>query len=271
MRVALVSLDQEWLDKDNNFKNCYHYVQQANEQKCDLIVFPEMTLTGFAPEISSVIEDASNSETLERFRLLSDEFNISIIYGVCLLLDGNDKPSNVICYSVPGKKSEIIYSKCHLFSYSGEDKYIEPGNETATIELDGMNVGLGICYDLRFPGLFSSMNHLCEGFIIIANWPDKRTDHWNSLLKARAIENLSFVIGVNRTGVDGNGLSYDESSHVYMPNGMSINYMDKLEQLCVYEIDRKEIKTQRASFTTIVDQRPELYYRSDIDDRSLFG
>jgi omega-amidase len=259
MRVALVSLDQIWLDKDRNFQNCSRFVQQASEQECELIVFPEMTLTGFAVGEKNIVENAKSSKTLKRFAMLSERFNICIVYGACILLEGNEKPSNVLCYSVPAKQSVILYSKCHLFSYAAEDQHMMSGTGSSILEFSGTKIGLAICYDLRFPGFFSSMNNSCDGFLIIANWPDKRTEHWNTLLKARAIENLGFIMGVNRTGHDGNGLKYEESTHVYMPNGEVLNAEYQSEQLHVFDIDITEARNQRLSFPTIADRRPELY------------
>jgi omega-amidase len=259
MRVALVSLDQLWLDKEQNFQNCSQFAQQANEQECELLVFPEMTLTGFMPKESKIAENAKNSETLEWFRELSEQYNIGIVYGACIILEGDDKPSNVLCYSAPGKQSVILYSKCHLFSYASEDQYVTPGTGPCIIDLYGTKIGLAICYDLRFPDFFSMMSNNCDGFLIIANWPAKRVDHWNTLLKARAIENLAFLIGVNRTGSDGNNLDYEESSHVYMPNGEELDALYRAEQLHVFDIDITEAQNQRASFPTITDRRPELY------------
>jgi predicted amidohydrolase len=94
-----------------------------------------MTLTDFALKELKIAENAKDSETLERVRILSEQFNIGIIYGACIILEGNKKPSNVLYYSTPGKQSVILYSKCHLFSYAGEDQYMMPGNEPCIINL----------------------------------------------------------------------------------------------------------------------------------------
>src|SRR5690606_14673749 len=110
------------------------------------------------------------------------------------------------------------YDKRHLFSFSGEHKTYAPGQERSIVELKGWRILLQVCYDLRFP-VFARNNADYDAILYVANWPEARIDAWTTLLKARAIENQSYVFGLNRIGTDGNNLSYPQSSYCFGPAG----------------------------------------------------
>ncbi|MDT3408068.1 UNVERIFIED_CONTAM: putative amidohydrolase [Pseudacidovorax intermedius] len=114
-----------------------------------------------------------------------------------------------------------FYDKRHLFSFSGEDEVYTPGKERVIVHYKGFRILLQVCYDLRFP-VFARNNDDYDMIIYVANWPEKRADAWEHLLKARAIENLCFVFGLNRIGTDGNDLFYRESSHCFFADGKEI-------------------------------------------------
>ena len=152
-----------------------------------------------------------------------------------------------------------LYSKVHLFSYANEDNYLAPGKKIVTYKIDDMKFGLAICYDLRFPELFSIMANDCEAMIVIANWPAVRADHWNTLLKARAIENECIVLGVNRVGNDGNGIEYEKGSIVITPVGTTQKPINSSLFLDFYDIEKQQIKKYRNDFPTIQDKRFSLY------------
>jgi len=259
MRIALVSLDQKWLDKDANFVQCEPYTRQAAEAECRLIVFPEMTLTGFAPEVKEIVESVDDSATLNRFAELARSHSIYIVFGACLRDDRAAKPYNTLCVATPDGECELLYRKVHLFTYAGEEHYLSAGDQLSTLAIDGVSFGLSICYDLRFPELFSAMTARSDVLLLIANWPSKRGSHWHALLRARAIENQSVMIGVNRIGTDGNGLEYVKSSVIISPEGEPIEAADYRQEMDIYEVDLKESHSYRRNFPTVRDKRYALY------------
>lgn len=256
MKIALVSLNQAWEDKKANLDLCEKYIQKASDENADLIVFPEMTLTGFSTNIGLTAEDFENSETIQSFSLLAKQFNIGIVFGV--VIKDENKALNKSMFV--NNNGEVLgdYTKVHPFSFAGEDKFFNAGNKLSIVNFQGVDFGLTICYDLRFPELYSALGKQTDVIINIANWPAKRIEHWDTLLKARAIENQIFVIGVNRTGVDGNGLEYIESSNVFNANGERLEF-DEYEDMKIYEMDINWTKEFKIKFNTTNDKKVEFY------------
>ncbi|MDN5067876.1 nitrilase-related carbon-nitrogen hydrolase [Aliarcobacter butzleri] len=256
MKICLVSLNQAWENKNLNLELCKKYILKASSENSDLMIFPEMTLTGFSNNISLIAEDFEKSETIKQFSNLGKEFNISIIFG--LVIEDNEKALNKCLFIDNFGNVVSDYSKIHPFSFSGEDKYFNAGNKLSVVEFKNFKIGLTICYDLRFPELYSSLSKDCDLIINIANWPSKRVDHWNTILKARAIENQIFVAGVNRTGIDGNGLEYVESSNIFNANGEKLEF-EKYEDMKIYDVNINFTKELKNKFNTVIDRKIEFY------------
>lgn len=256
MKIALVSLNQIWEDKKANLDLCEKYIQKASEQNVDLIIFPEMTLTGFSNSIDFTSEEFESSETIKSFSILAKKFNISIIFGV--VVKNGDKVLNK-SISID-KNGDVLgdYSKIHPFSFAGEDRYFNAGNKLSIIDFNDFKIGLTICYDLRFPELYSAMASKCDLIVNIANWPKKRVDHWHTLLKARAIENQIFIAGVNRIGIDGNDIEYIESSNIFNANGEELK-CEKIEDMKIYSLDKNFTKEFKSKFNTTNDRKIEFY------------
>lgn len=144
-----------------------------------------------------------------------------------------------------------FYDKRHLFSFSGEDKVYTPGKERVIVEYKGIRFLLQVCYDLRFP-VFARNNDDYDAILYVANWPEKRVGAWEHLLKARAIENLSFVFGLNRIGTDGNDLLYQESSHCFFGDGKEIS--QKQGNLVSAELYMEELNDFRKHFQFLNDR-----------------
>lgn len=162
---------------------------------------------------------------------------------------------------VLNNKGEFIadYAKIHPFSYSGEDKIFQAGENLGIANINKVNFGLTICYDLRFPELYQILSQKASVIVNIANWPAKRIDHWKTLIKARAIENQVFMIAVNRTGTDGNGLVYEESSMIFDPEGNCLNPKSTIKDLSVYTIDADITEFIRAGFPVKNDRKVDFY------------
>ena len=256
MKTALVSLNLIWENKEENLNLCKQYIKNSSNKSVDLIIFPEMTLTGFSNNVALTAENYENSESINAFSLLAKKFNIGIVFGV--VIESDNKGLNQAIFI--DKNGEIIgeYSKVHPFSFAGEDKCFDAGSNLCVIKFMGMNIGLTICYDLRFPELYSGLATKCDLIVNIANWPSKRIEHWNSLLKARAIENQLFIAGVNRIGTDGIGLEYTESSKLFNANGEQLNF-EQTNDMKIYEIDKNWTKEFKEKFNTTTDRKIDFY------------
>lgn len=256
MKIALVSFDIKWEDKEENLAICAMHIKDAIQENVDLIIFPEMTLTGFSNNVTKIAEDVSHSQSIEKFSMLAKEYKIAIIFG--LSIEDDKKALNQSVFL--DKDGDVIgrYSKIHPFSFANEEYYYNSGNKLSVIKFKNLRIGLTICYDLRFPEIYSGLAKDADLIVNIANWPQKRIDHWDTLLKARAIENQVFIIGVNRVGCDGNGLSYNESNVIYNANGEKVNN-DTLNSLKIYEIDVGWTNDFRKGFNTVKDRKTEFY------------
>jgi len=256
MRIALISLDQAWENKEKNIERCSILAHKARDHGADLVIFPEMTLTGFSMNISNTAEDRKNSTSVEFFRELALNFGIAVLFGV-VFLDAGKATNDAIFID---KEGNLIgqYSKIHPFSYAGEDKFFNGGSQISSVNLGAITMGLTICYDLRFPEIYTALRE-CSVIVNIANWPAKRIAHWNVLLRARAIENQVFIVGVNRIGIDSKGLEYLKSTQVVTPNGDKL-ISEKIEpELDIFKIEPNYVNEYRGSFPTIQDRKPAIY------------
>lgn len=264
MNIALVSLGQLWEDKAGNLDLCEAYVKEASQENVDLVVFPEMTLTGFSSNISSTAEDKSNSETVQNFSHLALKYKTALLFGV-VFKDGEKAANNAILVDSQGYLIQE-YTKIHPFTFAKEDKYFNGGDRLKTCRFNGLTIGFSICYDLRFPELYSILAKSCDLIVNIANWPAKRVNHWNTLLKARAIENQTFIAGVNRTGVDGNGLEYCESSDIINANGDSLQVVSSWKDMNIYHLDSSFSVEYKKEFNTYRDRKTSLYKKYILEE-----
>lgn len=257
MLIAIASLNQSWEDKTTNLISCKELFHKAQSHKAQLIIFPEMTLTGFSTNIEMTAEEPDASPTVESFSRLSNEFGIGGLFGV--VFKQHEKAANNAIFL--DKMGETIgkYQKIHPFSFSGEDKFFDAGKEILSVDFGQLKIGVTICYDLRFPEIYSALGVKSDLIVNIANWPAKRIEHWTTLLRARAIENQVFIAGVNRIGTDQNGLNYVKSSIIVNPNGDILKPIHTEEQLDIYEVDKAALTVFRTGFSTTHDRNPEFY------------
>jgi predicted amidohydrolase len=257
MKIALVSLDQIWEDKGANRLKCQSYVEKASLSGAELIVFPEMTLTGFSMNIGLIRESVEDSPTLDFFKNQAKSNKISIAFGV--VFEKDEKATNNLVIVDKNGNQLSNYAKIHPFSYSGESKYYLGGSELISSCISDAIVGSSICYDLRFPDIFQYLSKNCQIIVTIANWPERRIAHWLTLLQARAIENQVFMIGVNRTGTDGNNVKYVRSTVVFDPWGEKMIPSAFDSEMDIYDISLEMVKSVRDSFPVKSDRRTDLY------------
>ncbi len=247
-------MDIVWENKEANYARAEKFFKKAARQSCDIIVFPEMFNTGFSMNIPAVSED-ENGETSRAISGLAKKYKLNVIAGFAAKGKGRKKAKNLAF--VFDRSGSLIarYAKMHPFSFAKEDKYFSAGNTSVIFQIEGIPASVFICYDLRFPEIFRDVAGEVKMIFVIANWPVTRKDHWEALLKARAIENQSFVIGVNRTGKDGKGISYPGASHIFDPLGKDICSGGPREQFIACEIDPAAVGMVRSQFPFLEDMR----------------
>jgi predicted amidohydrolase len=220
MKVALASLDQLWGDKKGNFDACIEIVRKAANHGVDVLIFPEMTLTGFYLDPALLGESKSNSETLRKFGGLCSEYKLTIIFGACLIDDIDQKSRNYLCVAEQNGISNAIYAKIHTFSHAGEDRVMSSGLSPSSFDVEGNKFGASICYDLRFPIFSRNLGSPpYDVALYSACWAAPRIAAWDILLAARAIENQCYVVGVNRCGEEPGPLLYPGHSRALSPLG----------------------------------------------------
>jgi len=209
MKTAIIQFDTIWEDKLTNFNYVQNEVSSLSND-VDLVVLPEMFSTGFTMDPEKVAE----FEDGETFQFIA---NLAITKQVAIagswVVKDNNAYFNRLFFVFPDG-SYKTYNKRHLFTLAGEHNVYEPGNERLIVDYKGFKICLLICYDLRFPVYSRIVNANYDVLIYVASWPERRIEAWDSLLKARAIENMSYVIGVNRCGIDPTGVIYNGHSQV---------------------------------------------------------
>ena len=237
LEIAGLNLDISWKNKEQNFNKIE---EEFSSVEADLFLLPEMFSTGFCMEADEVAD--RNEETLKWMTSFAKNNN-SAVAGSASVID-NEKFYNRFYFVYPDGQFEY-YDKRHLFSYSGEDKIYTAGKERKIIDYKGFKILLQVCFDLRFP-VFSRNQNDYDAVLYVANWPKSRVEAWKSLLKARSIENQAFLFGLNRIGIDGYNLEYEESSLVYFPDGREIS--ERKNNLIITEWNLQELKEYRNKF-----------------------
>lgn len=253
----MVSLDQAWEDKSANIRRISAMMPGIARQSPDLVVFPEMTLTGFTMNGKGLSEDFNTGMTLRYFKGLARLHEVDIAFGMIQSCDL--MPTNNLVLVTGRGEVPLDYAKMHPFSYSGEDMYYRKGDGPGIFEYKGCPMGGTICYDLRFPELYQALSKRAKVILNIANWPKRRVNDWRLLLHARALENQVIMIGVNRTGIDGNNVEYEKSSMVVGPDGKDIKPFLADGAVDCYDIDLSIVDECRASFPVKKDRRIDLY------------
>jgi len=269
LRVGVTELNIGFENREEAKKCCLEVMEEASANGVELLVFPEMTLTGFTmrPWLYAESWDADNiPDSVSFFMENSRKYKMQMAFGYIRAVmadsDKMDDETKEPVYEnrlvlVDGEKVVLDYAKIHPFSYSGEDKVYRAGEKLVQAQVKDIRIGGYICYDLRFPEIFSAMRDQYEAIMVIANWPETRVEQWKTLLKARAIENQAYVIAVNRVG-DGDGLHYIPGSHVYdwLGRDVSIRVSEKLR---VADIDPGAVRHARTEFPQTNDRKNTFY------------
>jgi omega-amidase len=215
---------------------------QFLDQEIDLLVFPECSLTGFYPIKARELANSEGKAFTHFFSEVASELRTHVLAG-----SFRESPlgvTNEAVFFSPLGREISSYRKAKLFRMAREDDLLFAGKTPNRTTIGGLEVSPKICYDLRFPNCFYEQSPDVDLFAVIANWPDARKDHWQTLLRARAIENEAFVLGVNRTGVDFFGLSFSTRPVLFDPAGKDCDPFHESDLMSVWKLrDRSEYET----------------------------
>ncbi len=256
MKIALVQMDLAWEDVAENHRRARRLVEEAARKGARLALLPEMFCTGFSMDSARIAQPPGGpSETFLRETAKS----LAVWVLASLPEAGEPRPRNVAILAGPDG-SATRYAKIHPFSFGGEDRVYAGGDRIVTAEVEGVRVTPFVCYDLRFPEPFRLAAEDTDLFALVANWPEARREHWRTLLRARAIENLCYVAGVNRVG-EGGGLRYAGDSAAISPWGEVVAEGRASEAVLVCDIEPAAVRDARAKFPALRDRRPDAYRR----------
>ena len=247
MRVTLVQLDPVWENKTANFEKVRSLLRQSPPPQGGIVVLPEMFSTGFSLDLSKTL---ASGDELEFTAELAKAYGSCVVAG-CLLPDGTHGRNIAAVYSPTGKLAH--YFKQRPFTGADEHHVHLAGEESVVFEWGGLKVAPLVCYDLRFPELFRAGLTLgATAFVVIAAWPVRRIEHWLTLLRARAMENQAYVIGVNRTGKEPR-FTYTGRSVVIDPHGTIILDAGEAEGVVGVDIDPLLPSAWREEFPAVRD------------------
>lgn len=255
LEVVIIQMDIIWKNKQVNLRKVQELIEKAKPLPQSLVVLPEMFSTGFCMETEEIAE-AEGGYIEQAIAELSRKYKVCIIAGIALKI-GNNKASNMaVVFSQDGKVLSR-YAKLHPFSPSGENEHYEKGNDVVVFDYQGWKIAPFICYDLRFPEIFRrAAMRGAEIITVIANWPAERTAHWLPLLQARAIENLCYVVGVNRVGSSPKH-NYAGFSAVFNPWGELFCKAESSEQVLKTSLSKEQLRSIREKFPALNDARKE--------------
>ncbi|WP_194777155.1 amidohydrolase [Pararhodonellum marinum] len=248
LQIALVQTDLHWQDKSANLAMLEEKLW-SNQTKADLIILPEMFPTGFTMEVETMGEPM-NFNTTKWMQQMASQFK-AVVTGSVIIKENGAYYNRLLWVTPEGTVSH--YDKRHLFRMAQEDAYFDMGMKNQIVKLKGWNILMQVCYDLRFP--VWSRNHADESgnmaydmVYYVASWPAPRASAWDILLKARAVENLAYAIGVNRIGTDGNEVPYIGHSAAYDFKGETLAFADEKEEILSVTLSKKDLKRYREKF-----------------------
>jgi omega-amidase len=249
LQIATVQVNLVWEDISANIKHISKQIESI-PKGVDIIVLPEMFSTGFSmqPNLFAETMDGLAVKALKNWAQTSSA-------AICgsFMYSENGKYFNRFIWFEPNGNC-IWYDKAHLFRMGEEQLHYTAGNQRVVIDYKGWKIAPFVCYDLRFPvWIRKTQNFNYDLLIFVANWPDKRVKHWDQLACARAIENQSYLVAVNRVGIDGNGIDHSGHSKVIDPLGELLYIGEQGEECKVISIDYVHLAQYRNSFPVGLD------------------
>lgn len=251
LRITLFQSNLHWEDKDANLAMFEEKLRSAAEDQPDVFILPEMFSTGFSMN-APMLAEKMNGRSVEWMAMQATRYQ-AIVTGSLIIEEEGHYYNRLIWMQPDGNYR--YYDKRHLFGMAREQEHYSAGSQKLIVEWQGWRICPLICYDLRFP-VWNRNREDYDIALYVANWPQRRSLHWKSLLLARAIENQAFVMGVNRVGTDGKGLYYSGDSCVIAPNGEYL--FQQADSECHFSIDlQKEVLEQTRQQLPFLKDRDE--------------
>lgn len=248
LKIAAFQFDLEWENIQVNLEKVDRLLEQLPAD-VDIVFLPEMFSTGFTMNASTVAE-SMDGKSVDWLKDRSSKYGVAIC-GSLVIQEGEKFYNRLVFVEPSGKVS--YYDKRHLFTMGGEEKAYKPGNIRLIVEYRGWRICPLICYDLRFP-VWSRNRRDYDLLVYVANWPEQRSLVWNTLLKARAIENQSYVVGVNRVGADGNKITYLGQSQIIDAKGTELAVGKEYSEEVVFaELSYSKLEQFRRKFPVLDD------------------
>ncbi len=245
LNITLIQTGLHWEDRQANLKMLENKIAGIKEHK-EIVILPEMFSTGFSMNVAALAETMDGT-TVQWMKEMAAKYKI-ILTG-STIIEENGQYLNRLIWMLPNGQLGF-YDKRHLFAYAGEDEHYTSGTKRFIASVKGWKINLQICYDLRFP-VWARQQLQDDGqpeydlVIYVANWPERRNHAWKSLLIARAIENQSYVVGVNRVGNDGNNIYHSGDSMIISPMGEIIYHKEHEEDIFTFTLQKEELNEVR--------------------------
>jgi len=251
LRVAAIQHDIVWEKPAENFAAITPMIDTAVAEGAGMVVLAEMWSTGFSMNSEEVAEspDGPTSTFMSETAARTGAW---VVGSFPEHTDGYERPTNRLLMAGPNGEDHR-YSKIHPFTYAREHEHYAAGRDRLTVEIDGVRITPFICYDLRFSDLFWDAAPTTDCYIVPANWPEVRREHWATLLRARAIENQAYVVGVNRVGSAGR-LDYSGDTRIIDPAGETIEAPPGQVATVMGDIDPEVVARVRADFPFMQDR-----------------
>lgn len=255
MRIAGIQLDIAWEDPKTNYEKVTPWIDAAVGSGARLVVLPEMFACGFSMNTDTIAEP-ENGPSATFLREVAQSRRIWLGGSVPERRADGQRPANTFILADP-EGGLTRYRKIHPFSYADEHRHYEAGTQFVTVEIEGLRCTLFVCYDLRFADEFWATATNTDCYLVVANWPEPRREHWTTLLQARAIENQAYVVGINRVGAGGakGSLKYTGDSRIFDPLGRPLAAASIEETMLLADVSPDEVRRVRESFPFLQDRR----------------
>jgi len=258
VKLSLGQIDIKLGDPPANFATVTRMTEEARRRGSDVVIFPELWSTGYDLAHAGQYASSLTSGRFADLSALAARTGIHIL-GSTLSLLGENQFGNTLTVFSPVGKLLADYSKIHLFRLMDEEKYLTAGDKPVLVDLPFARVGLAICYDLRFPELFRGYALAGADMVFLpSEWPHPRLSHWQTLVRARAIENQIFMVAVNRVGRDASNEFFGHSM-VVDPWGEILAEGGEGEELITVELDPLKVQEARRKIPILQDRRPDVY------------
>ncbi len=258
MKISICQLNILYEDREYNIKQAEDFIKKASSEKSEIVFFPEMSFTGFSMDTDKIGE--RGTLTVDTIKDYAFKYKIKIGFG--WVSKKQNKAENR--YTIIDENKAVIsdYTKIHPFSYMNEDKYFVGGEDISILKINNFAISTFICYDLRFPEIFQIASKNANIIVVAANWPSARKNHWLTLLKARAIENQVYIVGVNCFGTQKDNI-YSGDSCIISPHGDII--LGPLEDETLKTIDiEDDVEEYRGKYPFKKDRREDIYTKMNL-------